>query len=134
MRWLMEEIAARGNLFFIDSYTTHESVALTVASESGIPALKRDVFLDPDREPATVEREFARLIEMAKTRGRAVAIGHPYPATVALLERELPRLAAAGVELVSLRDLLAGDGPAASATVATAMWRVIPAADQAEKR
>jgi len=28
MQWLMDEIQARDNLFFIDSYTTHESVAL----------------------------------------------------------------------------------------------------------
>ena len=36
----------------------------------------------------------------------AVAIGHPYPATIELLERELPKLKSDGIELVSIRDLL----------------------------
>jgi hypothetical protein len=31
MGWLMEEIEAQGNLFFVDSYTTHRSVALAIA-------------------------------------------------------------------------------------------------------
>jgi polysaccharide deacetylase 2 family uncharacterized protein YibQ len=102
MHWLMQEIKSRKSLFFIDSYTTHESVALALAAEAGVPAVKRDVFLDPDRDPASVEREFARLKTIAKTQGMAVGIGHPYLATLQLLERELPRLALEDVELISI--------------------------------
>ena len=58
MKWLMEELQARDDLFFIYSYTTHKSVSLQLAKESGIPAMRRDVFLDPDRLPETVAREF----------------------------------------------------------------------------
>ena len=72
MRWLMEEISAHGNLIFVDSYTTARSVALDLARESGVAAARRDVFLDPDREPETVEREFARLKRLAAKRGMAV--------------------------------------------------------------
>jgi polysaccharide deacetylase 2 family uncharacterized protein YibQ len=61
MQWLMEEIHDRENLFFIDSYTHHESVALQIAYETGVSAAKRDVFLDPDRSPQTVAREFERI-------------------------------------------------------------------------
>lgn len=104
MSWLMQEIRAQGGLFFVDSYTTHESIALRLARESGVPAVRRDVFLDPDPEPATVAREFARLKKLARERGMAVGIGHPYPATLALLERELPRLAQDGFRLVSISD------------------------------
>lgn len=106
MGWLMEELRAHGNLFFIDSYTTHQSVALQLARETGVPAVKRDVFLDPDRLPATVEKEFSRLKDLAKVNGAAVGIGHPYPATLDLLERELPRLREDGFELVSISDLV----------------------------
>ncbi len=107
MTWLMQEINARGSLFFVDSYTTHASIALTLALESGVPAVKRDVFLDSDPSPESVAREFERLKDLARKRGMAVGIGHPYPATVELLERELPRLAEEGIELISISELIA---------------------------
>ena len=106
MQWLMEEIGARESLFFIDSYTHHESVALQIAVENGVAALRRDVFLDPDPSPEAVEREFERLKTLARQRGHALAIGHPYPVTLELLERELPRLAEEGFELVRVSELL----------------------------
>ncbi len=88
MMWLMQEIAKREQLFFVDSFTTHHSVAMQMAEESGVDATKRDVFLDPDRSPETVAREFERMKELARRRGQVVAIGHPYPSTLELLERE----------------------------------------------
>ncbi len=106
MQWLMEEIQERENLFFVDSYTTHQSVALKLAKEIGVDARKRDVFLDPDREPETVAREFERMKMLADKRGSIVVIGHPYAATLALLERELPKLAAEGYELVPISELV----------------------------
>ena len=108
MQWLMEEIQARENLFFIDSFTTHESVALRMASEAGVHARKRDVFLDPDQSPETVAREFERMKMLADKRGSVIAIGHPHRATLDLLERELPRLAAEGYELVTISELVTG--------------------------
>jgi polysaccharide deacetylase 2 family uncharacterized protein YibQ len=107
MAWLMEEISQRGKLLFVDSYTTHESVALKLAREAGVPAVRRDVFLDPDKAPGTVEREFARLKRLARQRGFAVGIGHPYPQTLSLLEDELPKLEDEGFELVSISRYVA---------------------------
>lgn len=107
MSWLMEEIREEGGLFFVDSYTTPASIALPIARESGVPAVRRDVFLDPDRDAATVEREFARLKKVARQHGMAVGIGHPYGMTLAFLERELPKLEQQGFELVSISDYVA---------------------------
>lgn len=125
MGWLMEELKTRGNLFFIDSYTTHKSIALQLARESGVPAMKRDVFLDPDRMPETVGREFARLKKLAKKNGVAVGIGHPHPATLTFLEAEIPRLRDSGIELVSISELVltqqsrrAGSGPVVTSPAA----------------
>jgi len=108
MRWLMEEIHARDGLFFVDSYTTHKSVALKIAAETNVSAIKRDVFLDPDRTAETVAREFARMKALAFKRGNVVAIGHPHEATLALLEKELPLLAEQGIELVRISHLIPG--------------------------
>jgi len=102
MAWLMEEMRLRGELFFVDSYTTPESVALKLAHEAGVPAVKRDVFLDPDHAPGTLEREFRRLKKLARLHGFAVGIGHPYPETLTLLETELPKLSVEGFELISI--------------------------------
>ena len=106
MRWLMEELGMRNSMFFVDSYTTHHSVALQVAAESGVRAIRRDVFLDANPEPATIRAEFERLKLLAQRRGAAVAIGHPYEATLAFLETELPKLAAEGYELVPISTLV----------------------------
>ncbi len=107
MQWLMEEIRARGGVFFIDSYTTHESVALQIADESGVPARKRDVFLDAVPEPDTIRREYERLKTLARRQGVAIAIGHPYDATLEFLEAELPKLAEQGFELVPVSAVVA---------------------------
>ena len=106
MTWLMEEIQQRGDLFFVDSYTTASSVALSVAIESGVPAVKRDVFLDPDTLPGTVEREFARLKDVARQHGYAVGIGHPYATTLEYLEKALPNLRDDGYELISISQMI----------------------------
>lgn len=107
MGWLMDEIRAREDLFFIDSYTTHESVALEIAAEAGVTATKRDVFLDHERTVEAVARELERLKRMARERGTAVAIGHPFPETLEVLERELPKLHEQGIELVTISELIA---------------------------
>ncbi len=96
MRWLMEALAARGDLFFVDSFTTAASVAYEVALERGVPAARRHVFLDDDPAAANVAAQFAHLKQQALKRGYAIGIGHPYPATLDILERELPALERGG--------------------------------------
>jgi len=107
MGWLMDEIRQREDLFFIDSYTTHESIALKIAAETGVTATKRDVFLDHERTVDAVVAELERLKTMARERGTAVAVGHPFPETLEVLERELPKLREQGFELVTISELIA---------------------------
>jgi polysaccharide deacetylase 2 family uncharacterized protein YibQ len=107
MEWLMQEIHSRNSLFFIDSFTTHHSVALQIAREAGVAATKRDVFLDNDRSAAALDKAFERLKSLARQRGVAVGIGHPYPETIDFLEAALPTLAAHGYELVPISQALA---------------------------
>ncbi|HHH39087.1 MAG TPA: divergent polysaccharide deacetylase family protein [Sedimenticola sp.] len=105
MEWLMARVRER-QLLFVDSRTTSETVAEATAQEYGIPHTRRNLFLDNDRDPRAIERQFASLLQLAAARGSAVAIGHPYPETIAVLRRLLPGLAARGVELVPVSRLV----------------------------
>lgn len=107
MNWLMRGITEYGVDYFVDSYTTADSIALKIAREHRMPAMRRHVFLDPDRSADTVVREFERLKAIALEQGYAVGIGHPYPATLDYLAEALPRLARDGFELVSIEALVA---------------------------
>jgi polysaccharide deacetylase 2 family uncharacterized protein YibQ len=106
MEWLMDAVKAHGNLFFVDSYTTVSSVALQLARERGVPAIRRDVFLDNVPTEAAIDREFRRLKQRARKNGIAVGIGHPYPETLQYLEQVLPTLMDEGIELVSVGRLV----------------------------
>jgi polysaccharide deacetylase 2 family uncharacterized protein YibQ len=106
MTALMRLLRARGDLFFVDSLTSADSVAARAAQRHGVPSLTREVFLDNDREPEAIAGQFERLIEIATRRGHALAIGHPHPETLALLERRLPGLAARGIQVVNPSTML----------------------------
>ncbi len=105
MTWVMQEIAARG-LVFLDSRTTRATVAEVAARAQGVPAWRRHVFLDNSRDAAAIRRALAEAVYRARRDGAAVAIGHANPATVAVLERELPRLAGRGADLVPPAELI----------------------------
>jgi polysaccharide deacetylase 2 family uncharacterized protein YibQ len=106
MQWLMQEIGAHDGMFFVDSYTTHASVALQVAAEFGVPATRRHVFLDNERSPDALTRQFARLTNLARRQGIAVGIAHPYPETLEFLERELANLDAGVVRLIPVSEAI----------------------------
>lgn len=106
MAWLMQAIASRGDLFFVDSRTTSATVAEQLALEYGIPNTARNVFLDNEPDPAAVRAQFRKLIALAKRDGTALGIGHPYPGTVAVLAEELGRLQHYGVRLLPVSRLI----------------------------
>jgi polysaccharide deacetylase 2 family uncharacterized protein YibQ len=105
MRTILGVLAKR-NLFFLDSRTSARSVGYRVATSLGMPAAERQVFLDDDRRPELIEKQFARWLEKAKSRGAAIAIGHPHPETLAVLEREVSRAREAGFQFVPVSYLL----------------------------
>ena len=83
MDLLMQTIANRDDyLYFIDSKTTASTIASNIASEYHIPTLMRDVFLDTEsHDKKHVRSQVRRLINIAKRKGYALAIGHPYSAS-----------------------------------------------------
>ena len=105
MAAVMETLQQQG-LFFVDSLTTANSVAQQQAIIHGLPNLQRDIFLDNDVAPMALKRQFDKAIKLAKRRGVAVVIGHPYPETLTLLETELGNLSQSGVQLHSAQQYL----------------------------
>ncbi|XOV84043.1 MAG: divergent polysaccharide deacetylase family protein [bacterium] len=103
MRQLMTLLRQR-DLFFLDSRTTAATVALDVAREQGVPAIKRDVFLDHDPSPQAVHHAFERALDIARRNGRAVLIGHPYDVSLDYLEGRLADLPA-DIKMVSVAQL-----------------------------
>lgn len=87
------------DLFFIDSRTSAQSVAFNQAKKAGLAAAKRDVFLDNEQSVAEIAAQLEKAVALAEKNGSALAIGHPYPETIAALQAHLPELMAR-VELV----------------------------------
>ena len=101
MRWLMHALACQRTLYFIDSYTSADSVALAEARRALVPATRRHVFLDHEPHADAIDAQIERLMDKAEQQGFALAIGHPLPATLIALTDLESRLAARGIELVS---------------------------------
>lgn len=84
MTAVMADLKGRG-LFFLDSLTSAKSVAGKEAVKSQVPTLARTVFLDNERGQQPTLLMLAQAEKEARAKGRAVAIGHPYPETIAAL-------------------------------------------------
>lgn len=106
MAWVMEELQRHGNLFFIDSATTRHTIAQQTARQHLLPNSRRDIFLDTSQEIESIRHQFELLLNTAKTRGTALAIGHPYPNTLRVLTEFLPHLHDHGIQLVPVSELI----------------------------
>ena len=101
MRAIMQALTRWSRpLLFVDSRTTAATEAERAARAHGLAVARRHVFLDHVRTPAAIEAALRQWLERARRRGCGLAIGHPYPQTLQILARELPRLD--GVERVDL--------------------------------
>ncbi len=109
MRRVMTHLRSR-DLFFLDSRTTADTVAHSVARELGVPALRRDVFLDHDPRPEAIHTAFEKAIRIARRKGHAVIIGHPYGTSLNYLEMQLANLPE-DIALVSAGELVRQAAP-----------------------
>ncbi len=105
MEWLMSTLKQRG-LYFVDSRTSADSLAWEVALAHKLPSLKRDIFLDNSRRSEDIAKQFQNLIDIARAKGFAVAIGHPYTQTLDSLKRLLMTVDKNKVKLVTISQLL----------------------------
>jgi len=118
MAWLMADLQRR-HKFFVDSRTSAQTVAAAQAQEIGLASVSRDVFLDDERTEAAIFTQLQTAISLARKQGSAVMIGHPYPQTLAVLERELPKLKAQGIEWIDIKQMISVRGNRATAAHGT---------------
>ncbi|MSO73434.1 MAG: divergent polysaccharide deacetylase family protein [Rhodospirillaceae bacterium] len=102
---VMEELKARG-LLWLDSKTIGDSAGPAAAKAAGVPFLERDVFLDNAETVEAVTAQLEQLAATAKAKGSAIAIGHPHDSTFAALQAWLPGLAARGIALAPVTEIL----------------------------
>jgi len=100
MNIVMEELADWGELFFIDSRTTAQTVAYQSAIQHGLAAQSRDLFLDNQQDENYIRQQFKKLLNKAKQNGSALAIAHPHATTLNVLESELKHLHTTGVSII----------------------------------
>ncbi|HHU9763853.1 TPA: divergent polysaccharide deacetylase family protein, partial [Escherichia coli] len=81
-----------------------KSVAGKIAKEQGVRSLDRHIFLDDSNEFADVQRQFKAAIHYARKHGSAIAIGHPRPNTIAVLQAGLRNLPE-DIQLVGMGNL-----------------------------
>ncbi len=98
-------VLKKRGLFFLDSLTSSRSRALALARSLGLASSRRDVFLDHDPSPRAVRRQLERALALARRRGRVIAIAHPHPGTLQVLEKWARRLQRE-VEVVPVSELL----------------------------
>lgn len=104
MRWTMEVLKTQG-LYFLDSRTTANTVAQKTAELSGIPTLRRHVFLDNIKTAEAMEKQFQQAIKLSQKKISAVIIAHPYPETIRFLQEKF-KTPIDGLQLISLNQLL----------------------------
>lgn len=74
-------------LFFLDSLTTGKSVARPTARNVDIPFYERDIFIDNVKDVNAIIHQLKKAEKLTLKQGYSIAIGHPYPETLAALKQ-----------------------------------------------
>ena len=106
MEILLKAIKEKG-LYFLDSRTTKKTVGYALAKNMGIKTAQRDLFIDNDKDPLSIEEQLKSILPLAKNiGGNTIAIGHPYPPTINALEKTIPILEERGIKIVPLSQMV----------------------------
>lgn len=106
---LMVRLMARlrnDGLLFVDSLTTPNSVGRRAAKALGVPFVARDIFLDNEQDMDYIARQLASTEKIARIRGYAIAIGHPYANTLQSLAEWQDSLEFKGLQLVPISQIM----------------------------
>ncbi|VAV93543.1 Putative periplasmic protein YibQ, distant homology with nucleoside diphosphatase and polysaccharide deacetylase [hydrothermal vent metagenome] len=102
---VLDEVQRRG-LLVLDSRTSRKSLLAKMSTDRNIPNMTRDFFLDNEQDVDYIFAQLTKLEDMARRKGSAIAIGHPYAETIEALTLWLPTLKARGIMVVPLSHLI----------------------------
>ena len=102
---IFEELKKK-KMFFLDSLTTSSSVCKEVASDVGLPCVRRDVFIDHRNDPEHIRLQMEKVEKVAEKAGSCVAIGHDRKVTIETLKEIIPGMKERGVKFVRLSEVL----------------------------
>lgn len=111
MKVILEELRKR-ELFFVDSFTSPDSVCLDVTKSLGIKFASRDVFLDitdqTDLEnfESYIKGQIQELADLAVERGSAIGVGHNIETTLRVIKESIPDLEKQGIRIEPLKKLV----------------------------
>ncbi len=80
------KVIKENHLIFVDSRTSSKSVVKKYATKYGVKYMGRNVFLDNRPSKEYIKNQLLKAIEISKSSGSAIAIGHPYSATIDALK------------------------------------------------
>jgi len=104
MEAVLAETKAQG-LFFVDSWTSGKSVGYSTAIRMGVPALRNEVFLDHELDPAAMKKALERAFLIARRKGSVVVIGHIRPETLRFL-KALSEIPAKDVKWMTVPEII----------------------------
>lgn len=105
MTMVLTEVKRRG-LFFVDSFTSEQSVCGQAAKTLKMRIGRRDVFLDNRNERAAIEKQFALAGRIAKKDGHALIIGHDRELTLKIIKEQTEKMLAQGFEFIPVKDYI----------------------------
>jgi uncharacterized protein len=105
IKTVFSELKRRG-LFFLDSRTTPQTVGLQVAQSVGLKAMERNIFIDHSSTEEDIKQQLEQLIRLSLSKGKAIGIGHPHPATLKSIKEMIPKMKEKGIEVVPLSAVM----------------------------
>lgn len=106
MRPVLREMERRG-LMFLDSMQTASSVGPKTAENLRLPFAQNDKVIDRTVSRTAIDANLAEIERIAKARGSAVALAHPYPITIRRLQRWMADLDEKGLVLAPISAVVA---------------------------
>lgn len=105
MKAVMSVVKQR-HLLYLDSRTNVDSVGEQTASAMGIGTTRNNLFIDNDKDVASIKKRILQGGQIAKSNGSAVIIGHCRPNTLTALKESIDALHSEGIDVVFVTDLM----------------------------